>query len=163
MSAPPPATATPAPAPRLAAGAVFLVGGRLTTAACTLVQIPLVLAALGPERFGLWVVAVSLLWTLASLDGGLGFALQNRLATHLALGRPADAVALAARGRRWLWLFVTAIGLLAAALSTAFDPTVALGLGDLPRAEVAPALALAAAAGLASIPLGLAVRIAFAA
>lgn len=150
------------PAPRLAAGALFLMGGRLTTAACTLIQVPLVLAALGPERFGLWVVATGLMWTLTSFDGGLGFALQNRVAVHLALGRTAAAAALAARGWRWLGTLAAALALAAFALAAGIDFAGLFGLDALAAREVAPALVVAAAGGLGSLPLALGTRLAFA-
>lgn len=161
VAAEPPAPAA-APAPRVAAGALFLMGGRLATAACTLVQVPLVLATLGPERFGLWVVATGLMWTLTSFDGGLGFALQNRVAVHLALGRTAAAAALAARGWRWLGTLAAAFALAGLALSAGLDFPGLFGLGALPAGEVAPALVVAAAAGIASLPLALGARLAFA-
>ena len=66
--------------PRLGGGAAMLIAGRVTSAACGLIQVPFALAHLGNEAFGLWTALTGLLWSLGILDLGLGYALQNRLA-----------------------------------------------------------------------------------
>jgi len=81
--------ATQAGSLRLGAG--FLMGGRAVTALCGLIQLPVVYRGLSLDDFGLWVALVGLLWTCSSLDGGLGFALQNRLSSALARGQGPEA------------------------------------------------------------------------
>lgn len=104
--------------PRLGGGAAMLIAGRVTSAACGLIQVPFALAHLGNEAFGLWTALTGLLWSLGILDLGLGYALQNRLARLLASGREAEADVLLRRGARWLGF--AAAGLLLAALPLAF-------------------------------------------
>jgi len=52
------------------------------TALATLLAIPVLLDALGPTRFGLWMTIASLLTVLAFADLGIGNAVVNTVATH---------------------------------------------------------------------------------
>src|SRR5260221_8158230 len=87
----------------LGAGALLLTAGRATVAACGLVQVPMALHHLGPERFGVWIALSGLLWTLSSVDGGIGFALQNRIARLLAQENRGEAAAVSRVGLRRLF------------------------------------------------------------
>lgn len=84
-------------------GALLLIAGRLTAAACALVQIPIVLHHLGTEQFGIWIALSGILWTLAGFDLGLGYALQNRIGEALAHERLSDAAMLVRGGRKALF------------------------------------------------------------
>lgn len=75
-------------------GATSLVAGRIATAVSGFLQVPIVLTHLGANGFGLWIALTGLLWSLAILDWGVGFAVQNKVATLLATGREAEAAAL---------------------------------------------------------------------
>ena len=59
---------------------------RVVTAACGFVQVRIVLIHLGQSGLGLWITLTGLLWSATILDGGIGFALQNRMTRHLAAG-----------------------------------------------------------------------------
>ncbi|MBI4621982.1 MAG: oligosaccharide flippase family protein [Verrucomicrobia bacterium] len=146
---------------RLGTSAGWLVAGRVVSAACGLVQVPLALTSLGTERFGLWIAITALMWTLSSFDGGLGFALQNRIATLVATGTQADAAALVRRGRRWLWWLAGGVGLAGVALAICGPWSQWLGVNDaVLAAEIKPAVAIAFAAATLSLPLSLAARVA---
>jgi len=145
-------------------GAMLLAAGRITSAVCGLVQVPIALAHLGAEAFGLWVALSGLLWSLSLLDCGIGFAVQNRLAALLAGGREPAAAALLRRAVRVL----AAIGALAllASLPLLFwghwpdwlgvtDPAV--------RAETLTAVGILFAAAALNLPLQFAARVATAA
>ncbi len=139
----------------------MLIGGRFVSAACGLVQVPFAMAYLGTEAFGLWAALSGFLWTLGILDGGLGFALQNRLARLLATRREAEAAALARRGKHWLW--VAAIGVLAMGIPLAYVLPWAdwLGVHD-PTLRAQTPLAIATMVGIAALllPLAISARIA---
>ena len=143
------------------AGAIGLVAGRLTNATCGLLQVPFALKALGVEAFGLWSTLTGLLWTLAVLDGGLGYALQNRLARLLAERRHADASELARTGARILW--IAAAGLVALGLPLCFALPWADWLGvdgaEL-RRQTPTALGTAVVLGGILVPLTLSSRLA---
>lgn len=151
----------PRPPNGLGRGATMLVVGRLVSAACGLVQVPIVLAQLGPEKFGVWVALVGIIWTVSACDGGLGFALQNRIATLLAGGQEQEAAGLGRRGLRLLWGVAAVVALCGAALAALGDWNTWLGVsasGD--RLEVKAAVAIGFAAATLCIPLSLATRLA---
>jgi O-antigen/teichoic acid export membrane protein len=56
-----------------------------------LVIVPLVLHAIGPDGFGIWGAAASLLWMTATLDFGIGNALLTVMAHRHARGEPEQA------------------------------------------------------------------------
>jgi O-antigen/teichoic acid export membrane protein len=142
-------------------GGASLAAGRISSAVCGLIQVPVVLACLGAEGFGLWVALAGLLWTLGICDGGLGFALQNRLAALYAQQREQQAAVLLRRAVLWL----TAVGavLLAAGLPLAWwgrwdawfgvtDPAL--------RRQLPAAMAILFTAAAVALPLSLASRLA---
>ncbi len=144
---------------QLGAGALLL--GRLSAAACGLVQLPLALAHLGNPAFGLWLALAGLIWTLGILDCGLGFAVQNRITTLVAANRRAGASALVRRTLRWLLLGALAVLAIAAPLIAwghwpdwfgVTDPTL--------RAATTPAVAIVFGAAALNLPLALATRLA---
>ena len=146
---------------RLGTSAGWLVAGRIVAAVCGLLQVPLAMASLGPERFGLWIALTALLWTLSSLDGGLGFALQNRIVRLVATGAQAEAAALVRHGRRWLWWIALGVGLAGAPLAAWGRWSQWLGASDSALAgEIALAVAIVFAAAALSLPLSLAARVA---
>lgn len=151
-------------AQRIRRGATLLAAGRITSAVCGLVQVPIALGHLGAEAFGLWVALTGLLWSLSILDCGIGFAVQNRLAALLAGRREPEAAALLRRAVRLL----AAIGALALLLSLPLlfwghwpdwlgvtDPVV--------RGETLTAVGILFVAGAINLPLQFAARVATAA
>jgi O-antigen/teichoic acid export membrane protein len=139
----------------------MLVTGRVVSAACGLVQVPFALSALGTERFGVWVALVSLIWTAGSLDAGVGFAVQNRIATLLATGREEEAAATGRRGLALLWGVAAVLALLSVGLVIGGDWCQWLGLTDaMQAAEIRPAVAVALGAATLSVPLSFATRLA---
>jgi len=161
MSAPEPIASPQGRWRSLGAGAGALIGGRLVSAACGLAQVPIALAYLRPEGFGVWMALMGLLWSLGILDCGLGFALQNRVAGLLASGKQAESAALA---RRAILILVTAGG----ALMLIGAPVVIwgrwadwLGVTDtLLRGQIRAAVAVVLVATAAGLPLSLAPRLA---
>jgi O-antigen/teichoic acid export membrane protein len=124
-----------------------------------LIQTPIVLHALGPERFGIWIAVIGVVWTLPSFDAGIGFALQNRIALALAAGSEADAAALVRKGFKWLTLLATLVAIAAAPLLFARRAPEFLGVHDADlAAETRSALQVAYLAVIASFPLSLASR-----
>lgn len=74
---------------------IFLAAGtgilqRTIQAGTTLLIMPLVLAALGPSRFGIWGAVTSLAWFHGLLDLGMGGALVTHVARVDALDRTAE-------------------------------------------------------------------------
>lgn len=146
---------------RLGTSAAWLVGGRVVSAACGLVLVPIALASLGTARFGVWIALTGLLWTFSNFDGGIGLALQNRVAALVAGQRHAEAAGLVRRGRRWLWWLALGAGALGAALIAwgRWDRWLGVDDGAL-AAELTPALVVAFAGAALNLPLSLAPRVA---
>jgi O-antigen/teichoic acid export membrane protein len=88
---------------------------RLVQFLSALVIMPLVLHAIGPDRFGIWGAAASLLWMTAALDFGIGNALLTVMAHRRASGEPERARAEATAG--FLLASCVALVELAAALA----------------------------------------------
>jgi O-antigen/teichoic acid export membrane protein len=142
-------------------GAGALLIGRLITATCSLLQVPIALAHLGPEAFGLWVALLGLVWTANILDCGFGFALQNHLVALIAHDETETPAAVVRGGVKILSLGALVILLLAV-------PLVAMGkwatwlqvASPGLQAQVPAAIAVVAAAAALNLPLLLASRIA---
>lgn len=113
--------------PRLAAAALSGSGRVLIGALSALLVTPFALRALGPERFGLWALAGSLIGLLRLLDLGQGRALSRTVARDGAAAAPALAT-----GRSLAWL----IGLGGLALISLLRPFLSS-----PRLGVPPHLA----------------------
>lgn len=117
---------------------------RIVQIAATLVTMPLVLAALGPGRFGIWGAVTSLAWLIAIVDLGVGSALVTMVARAIALGQGGEVRSYIASA--------LAIGGTVAVLLLAAGSTVILMAA--PRAETGPYLV--AIAGLAlNVPLSI--------
>lgn len=148
----------------LGAGAALLISGRLVSAACGLVQVPIALAHLGPERFGVWVALTAVLWTLVSFDGGIGYSFQNRIAVLLATGREPEAAAFARRGQVWLWRAAAVVTIAAGPLFIWGAWPDWLGIGTPALAgETRTGVLIVFVATLFCLPLSFAARIATAA
>lgn len=146
---------------QLGTSAAWLVAGRVVSAACGLLQVPLALTSLGAERFGLWIALTAVLWTLSSFDGGLGFALQNRIARLVATETQRDAATLVRFGRRWLWGLAGGLGLAGLLLGIYGPWKEWLGVHDPALlTEIKPAVCIVFAAAALSLPLALAARVA---
>ncbi len=142
-------------------GAGALLAGRVVTAACGLVQLPLVLRQLGIEGTGLWLALTGLLWSLGILDCGIGFAVQNRLTALTAAGRRGEAAALARRALRWLAVGALGVLIVAGPLARWGRWPDWLGVSDPALRQSLPAaFAVMAAAAAVNLPLGLAPRVA---
>lgn len=116
---PNPTRSLPLPSRRkLGTSAMILVASRIVTSACGLLQVPLALTYLDAESFGAWVACTGLLWTIGSVDFGLGFAVQNRMTALIALDRGAEAATLSRWTRKWFGR--VALVLLAASPLVAF-------------------------------------------
>lgn len=159
-----PSPPSPGPDRRLlqaGVGATALVAGRITAAVCGLIQVPITLAHLGVDGFGIWIALSGAVWSLAVLDLGLGFAAQNRVTRLLATNRPNEAAALIDRTLRHLWMIagvVAGSGLPLAGFgrwSEWFEITDPL-LG----AQMPAAAAIVVLCAALSLPLSLATRIA---
>ncbi len=139
------------------------IGGRGVGIACQLLQVPLVVKALGPEAFGLWMAMTSVANLAGFADLGLGTGVQNRLAELFARGCETEARVLLGSA----FLFLAG---LAAALACVFLPLLVRAdfaalfhLADPATIAVAPTAAAAVAAAFClGLPAGLAQRLAFA-
>src|SRR5579863_5383823 len=60
----------------------------------TLIVTPVLVSRLGPDRFGVWSLALIALSTLTSLDGGVSASLSRYFAAHAARGDRAAAARL---------------------------------------------------------------------
>lgn len=146
---------------RLGTGSTALVASRCVTAACGLIQVPVVAHALRVELFGAWLALSGLLWSLNVLDFGLGFAVQNEVSFLLARGESATASAIARKAfRRLLWISVVFSGL-ALAIIPLLPWSRLFGLNETISATALPGgmVVLIAGAGLC-LPFSLGPRLA---
>lgn len=130
---------------------------------CQLLQVPLVVHALGAEAFGLWMTMTSITSFVLFADLGLGVGAQNRLAELFAHNRRAEARALFGG----VFLLLAGIGVALGAILTCvllpLDFGALFHLKNAATAADAPAAALALAwIFCAGFPFGLAQRLAFA-
>lgn len=145
-------------------GAALLIAGRIVAAACGLAQVPIALGHLGAERFGVWIALNGLLWTLTGLDGGIGYALQNRIARLVAAHQEPAAAGWIRFGFRRLWLVAGVIAIAGVLLIVLGSWPQWLGANRPDLApEVVPAVAIAFGAAAVSVPLSLGLRLAAAA
>jgi O-antigen/teichoic acid export membrane protein len=128
---------------------------------CQLLQVPIVMRALGAEAFGLWMTLTSVGAMITFADFGVGQGAQNKLAEAFAAGRTGRA--------RELWdsslVFFSALGLLFALLIAGVLPWLDFTrLLDLTNPTVQREASVAVAVMLAifclNFPLGLAQRLA---
>jgi O-antigen/teichoic acid export membrane protein len=130
---------------------------------CQLLQVPLVVHALGAEAFGLWMAMTSVTNLVLFADLGLGVGAQNRLAEFFAHKRHPEARELLSS----VFLLLAAIGLVLGIVATAvlrqFDYASLFHLHDRATILAAPGGALAMAWVVClGLPFGLAQRLAFA-
>ena len=135
-------------------------GARATAMVCSLLQVPLLLALLGAEGFGLYATLQAFIGIAGTLDLGLGYRLQNAVASHQAQGAPAEirrAVRIVARLSASLALALTA----AVFLPGSFFWAGVLGVNDpLLRSQVGSILPALLALGATSLPANLGLRLA---
>jgi O-antigen/teichoic acid export membrane protein len=77
--------------------AIFTALGRFAVLFVWFAVTPMVLGALGPDRFGFWSILLVLIVSLASLDLGLGLAVLRYTADLVARGRAVDLIVLLRR------------------------------------------------------------------
>lgn len=131
--------------------------------ACQLLQVPLVVATLGAEAFGLWMTMTSIANLMQFADLGLGIGLQNRLTEKFTHGEADGARALFGS----VFVFLTSVGLALGGVLTlllhAVDLPALFHLRDPATAAEAPGAALALCwVFCTGFPFGLAQRLAFA-
>jgi O-antigen/teichoic acid export membrane protein len=134
---------------------------RAVAMACSLLTIPVALAHLGAERYGVWITLTSAVGMLSFLDFGIGIGLQNRVAELMGKGQ----LAVLADVLRSTWVVLAAValgivsvlvaGILTTGLASALFPGAAFAAVDLDRVLVV----IAAAFGL-GLPLSLFSRVA---
>lgn len=149
--------------PRFAAFFATSLAARAVGIGCQLLQVPLVVSALGSEAFGLWVTMTSITSLMQFADLGLGIGAQNRLTEQFSRAEFTSARALFGS----VFVFLAGVGLaLGSLLSLAIltlDLPALLHLRD--PATTGQATGAALALGwvfCAGFPLGLAQRLAFA-
>lgn len=69
-------------------GVLSACSARAISVLCSLLQVPPLLALLGPEGFGLWATLHAGIGLAGMLDGGVGYRLQHVAAIQAAAGRP---------------------------------------------------------------------------
>ena len=152
--------------PRARALGLFFVSSlfsRGVGAVCQVIQVPIVLGAVGAEAFGLWISLMSISFLITFADFGLGQGMQNKLAEAFATGRAAEQ-------RRLFWGAFAVLCALAVVVFAVAGPCAALV--DVPslfhlrggdvRAAAPAAVRVVLAFLCANFPLGLAQRVAYA-
>ena len=126
----------------------------------TLVSIPLALAYLGDERFGIWSTLSALVLALQFADLGLGNGVVNAVSAALGAGDRAAMRRYISSGFYALMAVCTLLALLAALLVPVLPWSELFSLRtDQARAEVLPAVAVFAACLALAVPLGLVQRV----
>lgn len=111
---------------------------------CTLLLIPLYLRHLGPENYGLWIVASGLVNFLQVLNVGLAQSTANGFAAAMALGRRAEAARVLATGF-WAFFRIVGVALVVTFLAGPFVPWALLIKGGDQVRALAPWVVLATA------------------
>lgn len=148
---------------RFAAFFATSLAARAVGIVCQLLQVPLVVGALGDEAFGLWMTLTSIANLVQFADLGLGIGAQNRLTEKFTLAEFAGARTLFGS----VFVFLAGVGLVLGTgltlLLPALDLPALFHLRDPVTAGQAPLAALALGwVFCAGFPLGLAQRLAFA-
>jgi O-antigen/teichoic acid export membrane protein len=130
---------------------------------CQLLQVPLVITALGSEAFGLWVTMTSFTSLMQFTDLGLGIGVQNRLTEKLSQGEFGGARMLFGSVFVSLGVIGMTLGTILTLTMPQLDLTALFQLDDPATIRAAPEAALALGwVFCAGFPLGLAQRLAFA-
>lgn len=130
---------------------------------CQLLQVPLVVSALGGESFGLWMTMTSLTSLVLFADFGLGLGAQNRLAELFARDRRDEARRLLGGVFLVLALLGILLGVACTWLVPRLDFTALFRLHETAAISEAPSAALAVGwVFCAGFPCGLGQRLAFA-
>ncbi|MDO9095623.1 MAG: oligosaccharide flippase family protein [Rubrivivax sp.] len=129
----------------------------------TLVSIPLALAYLGDERFGIWATLSALVLALQFADLGLGNGVVNAVSTAFGARDTAAVKRYVSSAAFTLLAVCAALALLTLVLLTVVPQTAWVQLfklkGVQAQAEVLPALAVFAACVALAVPLGLVQRV----
>ncbi|MEJ1973909.1 MAG: lipopolysaccharide biosynthesis protein [Lacunisphaera sp.] len=130
---------------------------------CQLLQVPLVVATLGAEAFGLWMTMTSITNLMQFADLGMGTGLQNRLTEKFTRGEHDEARVLFGSVFAFLTMVGVTLGAILALVVHTLDLPALFHLRDPATIIQAPAAALALCLVFcAGFPLGLAQRLAFA-
>jgi len=130
---------------------------------CQLLQVPLVVSALGSEAFGLWMTMTSITSLMQFADLGLGIGLQNRLTEQFTHDQSAAARAQFGSVFAFLAVVGLALGSLLTIVVSHLDLAALFHLRETATIAQAPVAALALCVVFcAGFPLGLAQRLAFA-
>lgn len=137
----------------LLSGSSWSLAAKLCAVANLLVSVPVVLGALGPERFGAWAVLASVMAVATFLDFGVGYGVMNRVARAHALADHAGVAATIREGRALLVAIAALCLPLALVLVITLPWNNILGLDDTERLEAhLSALIVLAAAAISIVP-----------
>ena len=100
----------------IARSAFWNIAGRAGPMVVAMIATPFLIADLGPTRWGLFALALSLIGIFGIFDFGIGRALTKLLAERLAVGEVEDAAALTRTGL----VLLTLLGIIGAAVLAAF-------------------------------------------
>lgn len=145
---------------RLALSALAAALAKTLAVLTTLVSIPLALAYLGDERFGVWATLSALVLTMQFADLGLGNGVVNTVSSahgagdRAALRRYVSSAACALLGVCLLLLLVAAVALPLLPWAQVFNLKGALGIS-----EITASVAVFAACVALAVPLGLVQRV----
>jgi len=145
---------------RILQSAVMAFAGRGVAILVSIISIPLTVSYLGTERYGVWVTLSTLLAWLTLADLGLGNGLLNAVAEAYGHDR-ADLAQRYVATTFWILVAVAAgLGLVAVLLWSWLDWAALFNVSSAQaRAEVGPAVALAIALTLISLPLSVMTRV----
>ncbi len=128
---------------------------------CQLLQVPLALALLGNEAFGLWITLNSIGYMLTFADFGIGLGAQNQIAEATGRGDTAQAQRIYFTGTIFLCGIMAAL-LALSPLSLLIDWQRAFHLTDPALVHSAPGVILAVVVSWClGIPMGMAQRVAY--
>ena len=135
-------------------GVVTGLANRVVGVAVSLLSVPLTIGYLGPERYGVWTLLGSLLAWARLADLGIGNGLINAIATALGAERPDLVRAEVSTACALFSAVALALGLGIAVAWPWIDWDAVFGVtGDVARAEIRPAVAVALLIFLLGFPL----------
>jgi O-antigen/teichoic acid export membrane protein len=132
---------------------------KVASAANLLLSVPIVLAALGPARFGIWATVVSLAGFGGFLDFGLGNGAMNLVAGARGRGAEHEIATIVSAARRSLLRIAGLIAAVSAAAVLFVPWARLLHVATVSEQELRLCVAVVAVAVIAGIPLNLSTRV----
>jgi O-antigen/teichoic acid export membrane protein len=135
---------------------------RIAAATLSFFLVPLLIAYLGVEKYGIWMTALSVLYWLTFFDFGIGNGLRNRLSEALSRGDIHTGKELVSTAYAVIGIFFVIVLIVGLGLVKVLDWRMILNTAALPSAELAALVSIVLAFALAGFWLSLSQSVGYA-